>query len=98
MLSGSLQHLKDEGHRLLDEYREIARVGHRRSYMDLEAKLNGRTPHFGQMKDKQSILLACGALKKMIASKAYEKNIKVAGQLVRQEEGDAGVRVRDSAL
>lgn len=91
MLSGDLHHLKDAGHKLLEEYKELARVGSARAYKDLETRLRGKTPHFGQMHSKQEIVLACGMLKKMIASLKYKKQRELEIQNLRKEESPACV-------
>ncbi len=76
MLTAKLEPLKAEGHRLLDEYKALARVNSEKAYAALKIRLKGKNPHFGNMRDKETILLACGQLKKMIASKKYEIQIR----------------------
>ncbi len=77
MLWANLEPLKEEGHRLLDEYKGLARVNSAKAYAALEVRMKGKTGHFGQMHDKQTINLAIGNLKKMIAHQRYE-NSKVS--------------------
>ncbi len=69
--------LKSEGHRLLDEYKDLAKVGSNKAYEVLKGRMKGKTWHFGSMRDAQTIKLAIGNLKKMIAHQRYEnsKNI-----------------------
>ncbi len=73
MLYVNLDSLKEEGHKLLDEYKDLAGMNNFRAYAVLRVKMKDRPCHFGQMRDKQTILLACGHLKKMIASIKYKK-------------------------
>lgn len=77
MLKANLEPLKDMGHKLLDEYKELAKVNSATAYARLEERMKGKTGHFGQMHDRETILLACGQLRKMIAKQRYE-NSKMA--------------------
>lgn len=66
--------LKNEGHRLLDEYKAIARINTDKAYESLKVRMKGKTWHFGQMHDKVTIKLAIGHLKKMIAAIKYKQS------------------------
>ena len=66
--------LKSEGHRLLDEYKVVAKINTAKAYEALKVKMKGKTWHFGQMHDKLTLQLAVGHLKKMITAKKYEQN------------------------
>lgn len=68
----TIQQLKDEGHKLLEEYIQINKgrfLSHVKAYQDLEKVMHGKNPHFGEMKSKLDVLHAIGSLKKMIYRK-----------------------------
>jgi hypothetical protein len=67
-----LTDLKAEGHRLLDEYKSVAKVNSDQAYAALKAKMKDRAYHFWSMNDPQTVKLAIGYLKKMIAAKKHE--------------------------
>lgn len=58
--------LKEIGHQLLEEYKTLAGVNGTQAYADLEKRMKGKTPHFGNMKQKKDVMLAIGTLKKML--------------------------------
>jgi hypothetical protein len=69
-----MEKLKEEGHRLLDEYKLITRTNSIKAYAELERRLKGKTPHFGQMRNREEVVLAIGMLKKMIVKEKYAKD------------------------
>lgn len=69
----SLENLKAEGHDLLDEYKALANLNTAKAYEILKAKMKGKTWHFGQMHDKNTLKIATGHLKKMISAIKHKK-------------------------
>jgi hypothetical protein len=65
--------LKEEGHRLMDTYKELTGKNSDKAYADLKVRMRGKSWHFAQMTDSQTIKLAIGNLKKMIAHELYAK-------------------------
>lgn len=70
----NIHELKSQGHELLDEYKALARVNSKRAYEVLRVRMKGRTWHFRSMNDVETIKMAIGSLKKMIAHQKYENS------------------------
>lgn len=64
--------LKDQGHRLLDQYKDITGCNSEKAYTALKARMKGKAFHFSSMNDEQTLKLAIGNLKKLIAHAQYE--------------------------
>ncbi len=70
-----IQKLKDEGHRLMDEYKTLMHYNSQEAYVALHEKMKRRQPaHFAQMRTEQEVKFAIGALKKMIT--AFKIHVK----------------------
>lgn len=79
----TLYQLKEEGHRLLDEYASLEndpkrldpKLAKRHAYDKLARKLkqDERKAHFGTMKTEQDVVRAISKLKKMIRSRMYKQ-------------------------
>ncbi len=69
-----IDQLKAQGHELLEEYIDLmsGKDRRRRAYYELQARTNGRNPHFSNMKNKDEVMLAIGTLKKMIFKKKLD--------------------------
>lgn len=73
-----IEQLKQLGHELIEEHMLL--VPHHKTkskrvqtYEELERCMNGKTPHFGNMKTKAEVMNAIGTLKKMIARKKFNQ-------------------------
>ncbi len=77
----TIEALKDLGHRLIEEYMKFlpnergknSKSKRERTYEDLEKSMKGKNSHFGEMREKNEVMLAIGTLKKMIVRKNYER-------------------------
>lgn len=74
----NIEKLKELGHSLIEEYmsflpRHRTDSKRERTYEELRKAMKGRNPHFGQMRNKNEVMLAIGTLKKMIVRKQYER-------------------------
>lgn len=72
MNENKLRNLKNEGHLLLDQYKEITGSNSKKAYEVLKERMKGKAWHFGSMNQEQDIKLAIGNIKKMIASEKYK--------------------------